>query len=294
MARRHFRFRPWMLNGHPGNITRACKRVIVRGVNHGLVVTSTTDGQHAPTSWHRFGKAVDFGLRRDLVGTAEGRARMVKFQRFLVKRKRRFHEVFGPDNTLNVKNGRRITLPDGSPLEDQHDNHVHAAPRALIPWPVPRVARDVLLARRARRAGAKHALKTIRLARRVGVPISWAFALVDQESGFRNIFGHDRGSILHGLPVTPGRVAILLRHVNDGGASNGVGLTQLTWPPYIKRAQRQGGAHKPKVQIAVGLDILKQVSGGDYRGRAWQYNGARSYQAQIAAKQARWHRVLGG
>ena len=64
--RRHFFFRRHMLGGLDGKVTRAVKRVIVRGVNHGLIVTSTTGGRHAATSYHYAkprGKAVDFGNR---------------------------------------------------------------------------------------------------------------------------------------------------------------------------------------------------------------------------------------
>jgi hypothetical protein len=63
--RRYFRFKPWMLNGHPADVTWAVKRCIVRGVNAGLYTTSTTDGVHSKTSYHYtkpLGKAVDMGF----------------------------------------------------------------------------------------------------------------------------------------------------------------------------------------------------------------------------------------
>jgi hypothetical protein len=34
-------------------------------------------------------------------------------------------ELIGPDNNLIVLRGRHARLPEGSPLENQHDNHVH-------------------------------------------------------------------------------------------------------------------------------------------------------------------------
>lgn len=122
-------FQPWMLNGQPGNIGRACKRLIARAVLAGLVVTSTTGGKHAATSWHYSGDAVDLGLPAKLVGTAEGRERLERFQRSEARRPSRYRELFGPDNEANVKNGRRITLAEGSALDQLHDNHVHGAPR---------------------------------------------------------------------------------------------------------------------------------------------------------------------
>lgn len=127
--RQYRRFRPSMLNGNPGNISRACKRFVVRGVNAGLVVTSTTGGKHAPTSYHYSGRAVDLGLPPRLIGTDVGRRRLVRFQRREAKRLGRYRELFGPDNGANVKNQVRFWLREGAPLETLHDNHVHGAPR---------------------------------------------------------------------------------------------------------------------------------------------------------------------
>jgi hypothetical protein len=125
------RFHPKMLNGHPGNITPAAKKMVVRAVRAGLIVTSTTDGKHAPGSYHytKPGEAVDFGLPGSLVGTERGRRRLVNFQRKEARKPARFSELFGPDNRANVKNGVVISLPEGSPLETLHDNHVHGVAR---------------------------------------------------------------------------------------------------------------------------------------------------------------------
>jgi hypothetical protein len=158
---------------------------------------------------------------------------------------------------------------------------------------VPVRLQDWKYVRRARRAGANHAIRIIEEARAADLPLSWAFALVQQESGFRNVFGYDRGSILHGQKVTKDRVTRLLRWIDQGGVSNGVGLTQLTWPAYIRSAQRKGGAHKPRIQLRVGFTVFKGVAGPGFDD-AWRYNGARAYQAQIEAKQRRWHDLLTG
>src|SRR6266571_3711711 len=69
-------------------------------------------------------------------------------------------------------------------------------------------------------------------ARREGVELATALALVQQESGFRNIFGCDLGH-RKTVPwchqhVTRDRVKALIAHVKAGGISNGVGLSQLT------------------------------------------------------------------
>jgi soluble lytic murein transglycosylase-like protein len=144
---------------------------------------------------------------------------------------------------------------------------------------------------RAKHAGARYSLRIYLEARRAGVPYSWALALVDQESAFENVFGCDSGSILCHQFVTHARVIRLLGHVAQGGVSNGVGLTQLTYPPLIREAERRGGAHKPTYQLRVGLRYFRGIAGPDWRD-AWKYNGSPTYQAQIAAKQTYWHRVV--
>jgi hypothetical protein len=160
-------------------------------------------------------------------------------------------------------------------------------------------AQDREYVRRARANGAQYAYRIILEARRAGIPLSWAFALVEQESGFKNIFGGDWGNLpndyappFYRVPVTKERVAALLRH----GKPNGIGLTQLTDFSYVRRAERTKasrsyGAHLPANQIRVGMEVLKEKTGG-HMDEAWRYNGAFSYQREIQAKQRRWHNLL--
>jgi len=56
--------------------------------------------------------------------------------------------------------------------------------------------------------------------------------------------------------VTPDRVKALIAHVNGGGISNGVGLTQLTSIGFIQQAEARGGAHKVRPQCRVGFGLL--------------------------------------
>lgn len=113
-----------MLNGHPGNVTRAVKRFIRRGVAAGLVVTATTDGQHAAGSYHYSGRAADLAAPMTRVGIW----RMKIFYRREYRREKvnpgtQYLELFGPGRHY-VKNGQR--LPGQFPA---HENHVHGAPR---------------------------------------------------------------------------------------------------------------------------------------------------------------------
>jgi hypothetical protein len=119
--------------------------------------------------------------------------------------------------------------------------------------------------------------------------IAWACALVEQESGFKNIFGCDFGPQLGHPPfcedkVTHARVQQLLAQSKN----NGVGLTQLTDRSLVEQAERMGGAHIPLNQCIVGFKLLKQIINSFGHGGIWHYNGAPAYQQQIAAKHNLW------
>lgn len=115
-------------NGHPTNVTPAVKRFIRRGVRAGLVVTATTDGRHAPGSfhyqrWHNRGRGADMAAAMTRVGIAK----MKKFYQREYRREKahsgvQYMELFGPGRHY-VKNGQR--RPGQFP---GHDNHVHGAP----------------------------------------------------------------------------------------------------------------------------------------------------------------------
>jgi hypothetical protein len=149
------------------------------------------------------------------------------------------------------------------------------------------VARDLKLCRVAKKHGAKSTLRTLREARRNDIPFSWLLAMIEQESGWQNIFGcdHGPGNAYCHQKVTNQKV----RHLLNAQTYNGVGYTQLTSPGYVERAMRRtGGAASVRNQIIVGAQVLKEKTGGDMN-RAWRYNGAREYQRQIEAKAERWH-----
>lgn len=132
--------------------------------------------------------------------------------------------------------------------------------------------------------------------RRGGIPISLGCALVEQESGFHNVFGHDlvkRGQV-RGGKVTRTRYARykLLRKLGRG--MQGVGLTQLTWFQFQDQADALGGCWKPTYQLRVGFNLVRELIGehGQVAGIA-AYNGrglaADRYSHEVRAKQSRWH-----
>ena len=65
----------------------------------------------------------------ELIGTAEGEARLRRFHAAEYDRRGRTRplELIGPINDRQVLGGVDAALPEGAPLEDQHDNHVHFA-----------------------------------------------------------------------------------------------------------------------------------------------------------------------
>lgn len=119
--RRALRERRIDWNGHPALSNRKLKKCARIGARYGLVVTSTTDGQHSPTSHHYSGHGLDIasGSTRQMVSAQRAILRELGADALL--------ELFGPDNATWVKNGQRITGAEGSALETQHDNHVHVA-----------------------------------------------------------------------------------------------------------------------------------------------------------------------
>jgi hypothetical protein len=150
------------------------------------------------------------------------------------------------------------------------------------------VIRDLKLARVAKKHGAKSALRTLYEARRNGIPYSWLLAMIEQESGWQNIFGcdHGQGKAYCHQKVTNEKV----RNLMAWGLYNGVGYTQLTSPEYVAMASRRpGGAASVRNQIIVGAAVLKGKTGGDM-DQAWKYNGNPSYQHEIQPKAERWHK----
>lgn len=106
-------------DGCPDNVS-ADVRFLVGKINEfGGTVTATTNGTHAPTSYHYSGDAVDCG------GPYEAYA---KFQAWCAERPQCFRELIGPDNSKCVSYGSRYTIGEGTALESAHDNHTHAAP----------------------------------------------------------------------------------------------------------------------------------------------------------------------
>jgi hypothetical protein len=93
-----------------------------------------------------------------------------------------------------------------------------------------------------------------------GLPLSDCLALVEKESGFRNVFGHDGTSSIpdrwKGSRVTWAKYRwYKLRRKSKG--AQGVGPCQLTWPGFRTTADADGGCHKPGPNMHVGFIVLR-------------------------------------
>jgi hypothetical protein len=122
-------FKPFMLDGLPGNITNATKRVIGHAYDRfHLRVSATTNGTHAPGTYHDPGSPQNDGKHGSAVDLYGVLSDMESFQRHQATRPSYFNELFGPIDGACVKDGQRITISGGLAVE--HDNHVHTAPRS--------------------------------------------------------------------------------------------------------------------------------------------------------------------
>jgi hypothetical protein len=166
-------------------------------------------------------------------------------------------------------------------------------------------ARDLALTVKAKRHGARYSLRIVLEARRAGIPISLGFAFIEQESGFRNIWGSDRtasgecsGGIC-GNNQTVVTKARYLQYKKTRGhlGMQGVGPAQLTWWEFQDAADKLGGCWVPKynIRVAFGLiaDLVKQH--GMAKGIE-RYNGAGDaavrYSRSVRDRQANWHQRL--
>jgi GH25 family lysozyme M1 (1,4-beta-N-acetylmuramidase) len=116
--------------GVPTTVNAGARRFITRGFAAGLVPTSTLRAARFPgdRSYHMRGQAADMGARRD-ISAAQALKRKQRFQAAEYRRRHKTRpiELIGPLNDKCVLAGAPARLAEGTPLEDQHDDHVHAA-----------------------------------------------------------------------------------------------------------------------------------------------------------------------
>jgi hypothetical protein len=150
--------------------------------------------------------------------------------------------------------------------------------------------------------GGRHGELIVAEAQRAGLPLALACALVEQESSFRNVFGHDavQNPTPKGSRVT--RASYLrYRDLRDAGlGAQGVGVTQLTFPPFQDRADSLGGCWKVSNQLRVGYQVLAEsIAAHGVRGGLAAYNAGSptspaglAYAKKVLDRERRWKKAL--
>ena len=158
--------------------------------------------------------------------------------------------------------------------------------------------------------GLVNAEAIVLAAYQVGVPLEIAAALIEKESGGRNIYGHDVGGIFslppgQNLEVTPANYEQFLRRVLAGEKSNGVGPAQITYPGYF-RQYPDYPFWEPLANIKFGLTLLADHLDGNYSASSISSAGARynggtnpgekalAYGADLLTKTNAWRAKLAG
>ncbi len=158
------------------------------------------------------------------------------------------------------------------------------------------------LVERLRAGGIVAPRVAIREARRAGLRLELACALLEKESGGgRNVYGHDpsifsgRGAVTHGNYAEYKRQRLASRN----RSMQGVGPCQLTWWEFQDSADAAGGCWRPEINMRTGFShlaaLIKRYGESD---GARRYNGAgaaaEAYSRDLMVKARRWEAIIGG
>src|SRR3954447_4399326 len=196
---------------------------------------------------------------------------------------------------------REKARTDGAAYEaDLRHHFAHAKPPEPDPEPAPQPDADARLEAALRKAGARYEVEIVRESKRSGLPVSLICAVLEVETGFRNVFGHDdvRNPIKSPpnglLAVTPALYRQYLGFRRQGLGNQGVGPMQLTSPGLQDRADALGGCEKAGPNIRVGAEFLAGNIQrlGLYRGVA-AYNGSTVYADKVLPLEKQWRAKLG-
>lgn len=159
------------------------------------------------------------------------------------------------------------------------------------------LAKLVKYAATAKRYGIARAYTTAVEARRAGISLSLAYALVEQETwNGKNVFGHDPTSSIprawRGTYVTAEKYRYYKGRRPRYGMQ-GVGPLQLTWYAIQDKADRLGGCHVPKYNLRVGFATLAAlIRTYGYAGGVRRYNGsgaaAEAYSRSVRTRAVKW------
>ncbi len=133
-----------------------------------------------------------------------------------------------------------------------------------------------------------------------GLPLHYAAACLEKETGGRNVYGHDPTfPRLQGKRVTwrnYTRVYLPARKASGNRVMQGVGPLQLTWWATQDTADREGGCWVPWVNMIVGYRTLwasirthgPEMGAAIYNGGPSPGAAARRYGADFMVKAAKW------
>src|SRR4051794_3675138 len=189
---------------------------------------------------------------------------------------------------------REKARTDGAAYEKDLRHHFAHAP---VPKPP---TGDATLEAALRKAGARYEAEIVREAKRSGLQVSLICAVLEVETGFRNVFGHDgvRNPVKSPpnglLEVTPALYRKYLGFRRQGLGNQGVGPMQLTSPGLQDRADALGGCDKVGPNLRVGVEFLaaniKRL--GLYHGVA-AYNGSTAYGDKVLPLEKAWRARIG-
>lgn len=157
---------------------------------------------------------------------------------------------------------------------------------------------------RLRAGGILNPEVVIEEAKREGLSLALACALLQQESGGgRNVFGHDGGTIFAGAGTVTREKYLDYKRQRDANPKRrrmqGVGATQLTWWELQDQADKEGGCWQPRYNMRIGFRHLATLmrAHGEADGIR-RYNGegaaAEAYSRSVRAKTRHWQGVLAG
>lgn len=156
---------------------------------------------------------------------------------------------------------------------------------------------DVVVAAKAKRHGARYPLYIVQEARRAGLNLPVAFALIEQESNFQHIFGHDP-TIFAGAGKVTKKKYLAYKAQRGHTRMQGVGLAQLTWWEFQDKADKYGGCWRVRFNLRVAFEHLAALikAHGLQKGVAL-YNGtgpnADNYARIFMLRRKKWWDQLG-
>lgn len=151
----------------------------------------------------------------------------------------------------------------------------------------------------ARDFGLQNVAAIANASEQANVPFAVACALIEKESGGRNVYGHDEGGALAGFPGTCNEdnyEVFWWMVFQKGMKSNGVGPAQITSKGLLQQmADDRLDPWFPLHNIFFGLTLLKQFkqTTGSWEGAGTRYNGSPEYGKDLARKIEQWQERFG-